>query len=209
MTGITRLEQRDLVDLLHSLGVCSDRVPDALVLAESVHGEQRRDGGGPYLEEHIYPVTAEVAHYLSCADPAAAADAVLTAILHDTIEDSSTVTEQAIGERFGDTVASAVATLSKPTKRGGKSSDASAAVEERYVARIAGSALPVRAIKVFDRINNLAALQQRPPAKQRPYLAETHAYYLDLARSVDESLVRQMADLLTKQEACFKDRAAT
>ena len=129
MTGIIRLEQRDLVDLLWRLGQWSERVPDALALAESVHGEQRRDGGGPYLEEHVYSVTAEVACYLSRVDPAAAADAVLAAILHDTIEDSSTVSEEAIAARFGDRVAAAVATLSKSTKRGGKSGMATAEVE--------------------------------------------------------------------------------
>jgi (p)ppGpp synthase/HD superfamily hydrolase len=209
MTGITRLEQRDLVDLLRRRGLRSERVPDALELAASVHGEQRRDGGGPYLEEHIYPVTAAVATYLSRVDPAGGASAVLSAILHDTIEDSSSVTEQLLAARFGDTVAGGVATLTKPAKRGGKSSEASAVDEARYVARVAGAALPVRVIKVFDRLNNLAAVHQRPPEKRQAYLAETRAYYLDLACSVDESLTRQMADLLTTQEACFNGRAAT
>jgi len=209
MTEITRLEQRDLVDLLRRLNLWSDRVVDALALAECVHGEQRRDGGGPYLEEHVYLVTAEVACYLSHVDPAAADDAVLAAILHDTIEDSSIVREEAIAARFGESVATAVATLSKSTKRGGRSGVATADGEERYVANIDGSALPIRVIKVFDRLNNLAALQQRPVRKRRQYLAESRAFYLELARSVDESLAHQMTQLLETQEAALNDRAAT
>jgi (p)ppGpp synthase/HD superfamily hydrolase len=209
MTDAAEVKETELVEMLHRLGVWCDRVPAALALAQSVHGEQRRDGGGRYLEEHIYPVTVEVAKYLSSRDRADAPNAVLMALLHDTIEDSSIVTEQSIAERFGDSVSIGVATLTKPAKRGGRSSEATAEDEERYVARIVDSALPVRAIKVFDRLNNLAAVHHRPPDKRRKYLAETRTYYLDLACSVDDLLARQMADLLTAQEDRSGDRAAT
>ena len=209
MTEVITMTQSELVEILLRLDAWSDRVPAALALAEEVHGKQRRSDGGPYLEEHIYPVTAAVAEYLIRVDPTDVADAVLIAILHDTIEDSPTLNEQMIAERFADTVALGVAALTKPSKRGGKSGDATAEDEERYVARVARSALPVRVVKVFDRLNNLAAVHQRPPDKRQKYLAETRANYIDLARTVDETLARRMTDLLAAQEACSEERSAS
>ena len=208
MIEITRWTRPDLVDLLSRLGLCSDMVPDALGVAEHVHGAQRRDGGGPYLEEHVYPVTATVATYLSRVDPAEGADTVLITILHDTIEDSLTVTERSLTTLFGGSIASGVVTLSKPSKHGGKSNGAAEEEEERYVDQIAHSAFPLRVVKVFDRLNNLAAVHHRPLEKRQVYLAETGAYYLDLARGVDESLAVQMTELLRAQHKRLDQQSA-
>jgi len=209
MSDVTYLNRSKLVDVLQRQGASADDVSDALALAESVRGAQRRAGGGPYLEEHVYPVTAAVAAYLALVAPAEVKPAALTAILHDTIEDSTTVTEETIASRFGSIVADAVATLTKPAKRGGGSAEMNAADEQRYVSRIADSERWVRVIKVFDRLNNLASVQQRPPEQRRNYLCETNDYYLDLARATDETLARQMEDLLRAQSARAEGEAAT
>lgn len=205
MPSIPSMSQQDLLDLLRDLNYTSDLLPQALVLAERVHGTQRRAGGGPYLDEHIYPITADVARYLARADSASATTAVLIAILHDTIEDSADVTVADLAAHFGPAVASGVDTLSKPSKRGGLSVPEDATQEAHYVAGIAVAPREIRIIKIFDRINNLSAVHQRPPAKCRQYLNETRAYYLPLARGVDEALAERMAALVNAQAKLITD----
>ncbi|HVX30991.1 MAG TPA: HD domain-containing protein [Nitrolancea sp.] len=200
MSTTPELSRQQLIDLLRDLGISTDRLPDALALAEHVHGAQRRAGGGPYLEEHVYPITADVARYLAGADPVDAHDAALIAILHDTIEDSTDVTAADLADRFGPVVASGVETLSKPSKRAGQTMSDDGPQEARYVAGVAAAPRDVRVVKVFDRLNNLSAVHERPLEKRQQYLAETRAYYLDLARGVDSGLAQRMTDLLEAQD---------
>ncbi len=195
------LSKRELSDVLLDLNLWTNLIPRAFSLAEEVHGNQRRSGGGPYLEEHIYPVTASVARYLAERRTYDAATAVIVSLLHDTIEDSTTVTAQSIEAEFGVVVAEQVSVLSKPLKRPGVSSIPSHEEEAQYVARIANSGFEVRVIKVFDRLNNLAAVHHRPTSRRRTYLDETRSHYLSLARSVDDELACQLIDLLNEQES--------
>ena len=205
MSSIPSMSQRELTDLLSELRISCDLLPASLALAEHVHGEQRRAGGGPYLEEHVYPITADVARYLFAVDPVVVVTAVLIAILHDTIEDSRDVTRATLAERFGPDIASGIATLSKPSKRDGQATGESAPSEARYVAGISSAPREVRIVKIFDRLNNLSAVHQRPSEKRRQYLAETRAHYLDLARGDDDALARRMEALVDTQEESLRD----
>lgn len=208
MNGVVSLNQQALVERLRGIGVWSNDVSDALALAVDVHREQRRAGGGPYLEEHVFPVTAAAVDYISRVEPAEAKDTALVAIMHDTVEDSSPSTAPVIVERFGDSIAGAVSILTKPGKSRSESSESNAEDEARYAAGIAHAARFIRVIKVFDRLNNLASLHERTPAQRRKYLAETRAHYLDIVRSVDDSLARQMAELVALQETRLDNRSA-
>ncbi len=203
MTGQTTLSRDQLIANLRELNLWRDEMSVAMDLAESVHGDQRRAGGGPYLDEHIYPVTLTVARYLAGHDKGEAVGAVMVALLHDSIEDSTTVTERTVARQFGRTIAERVSTLTKPEKRPGSSAGTTEEEESRYVAGVAGAEYEVRVVKVFDRLNNLAAVHQREPDKRRKYLQETREHYLDLAASVDASLRRQMSELLAEQERLF------
>ena len=197
------LTQGELSDILHDLNIWTNLIPRAFSLAEEVHGDQRRSGGGPYLEEHIYPVTASVARYLAYRGNDDAVTTVIVSLLHDTIEDSTTVTAHSIEAEFGGVVAEQVAVLSKPQKRPGASPNPSDVEEAQYVTRVASAAFEVRVIKVFDRLNNLHSVHHRESSRRRAYLNETRTHYIALARTIDDDLASQMVELLNKQESRF------
>jgi (p)ppGpp synthase/HD superfamily hydrolase len=50
----------------------------------------------------------------------------------------------------------------------------------------------VQLVKVFDRLNNLACVHQRPRAKQLEYIQETERFHLPLAWRIDPVLADQM-----------------
>ncbi len=206
--GDVSVDRDELEAVVRELDLWSASVPEALALAVQVHETQRRAGGGPYLEEHVYPITVAVARFLAGRDRAGARDAVVVALLHDTIEDSTTVTGDLIEARFGHGIARRVNLLTKPEKRPGTSSEETEGAEERYVRGIREADFATRAIKVLDRLNNLAAVHQRDRERRRRYLDETRQYYLDLAKSVDLSLLTMMEDLLERQERRFQQEPA-
>ncbi len=198
------ISRQELTASLRRLGVWSEQTNGAFDLAEQVHLKQRRAGGGPYLEEHVYPVTASVAEYLVDQESDLTGETVLIALLHDTVEDSDTVSIDTIGGRFGESVADGVRVLTKPEKRPGSASEITEDAEERYVSGIAAANWNVRAIKVLDRLNNLAAVHERPLERRRTYLEETQKHYLALAQSVDAKLAERMSTLIGEQEERFK-----
>ncbi len=204
MNERTHITRQELSDELRRLDLWSEQADDAFNLAEHVHAEQRRAGGGPYLEEHVYPVTASVAEYLADTQSDHASETVLISLLHDTVEDSDAVTVETVHERFGASVANGVRVLTKPEKRPGNSADDPEAAEERYVSGVSAADWNIRVIKVLDRLNNLAAVHERPRDRQRTYLDETRTHYLDLAQSVDPELAEKMRTLLSEQERRFQ-----
>ncbi len=208
MNGSPALSRQELIDILQDHGFLTDLTLAAFALAEDVHGDQRRSGGGPYLEEHVYPVTANVVRYLAGQRPEDAGLTVIVSLLHDAIEDSNTLIAQHIETEFGAVIALRVAVLTKPDKRRGVSPQSSEDEEALYVSGIANADEAVRVVKVFDRLNNLAAVHQREPSRRRAYLVETRSHYVSLARSVDEALAGQMIDLLNEQESRLEQSLA-
>ena len=200
----THITRQELSLKLRHLDLWSKPTDDAFDLAEQVHATQRRAGGGPYLEEHVYPVTASVAAYLAAKHSDQATETVLIALLHDTVEDSATVDVETVQRRFGTPVADGVRVLTKPEKRPGSSAENSEAAEERYVSAVSAADWNVRVVKVHDRLNNLAAVHERSRDRRRTYLDETRMYYLDLARSVDPELAEKMDTILDEQERRFE-----
>src|SRR5439155_8693079 len=81
---------------------------DAVAFAARAHRSQtRKDGQTPYVS-HVFRVCLIIRHLFDSAD----SDVLTAAVLHDTIEDTTTDFDD-LAERFGTTVAGWVATLSK------------------------------------------------------------------------------------------------
>ena len=194
--------EAELVDTLRRLDLFTPRVAAALELARAAHaGATRR--GSPLLEQHIYPVTRDVATYLARTDPAEAETGTIVALLHDTIEEAEAVTRQMLAERFEQDVADAVALLTKPSKVGAVT--AGSGTDAAYAAAIAAGPYLVKIVKVFDRINNLTTAYRRREPDRRRYLDETRHHYISLATQVDPGVAARMRDLLREQEASAPD----
>lgn len=133
------------------------RVLAAASFAAAVHATHRRKGASqePYINHPL-----EVAQILAEHDAPEAA--ILAALLHDTVEDSSDdpepVTLEALSERFGAEVASIVAEVSD---------DKSLPKETRKALQVRSapkSSEGAKLVKLADKISNLRAIMVAPPA---------------------------------------------
>jgi guanosine-3',5'-bis(diphosphate) 3'-pyrophosphohydrolase len=143
---------------------------DAIAFAARAHRAQfRKDGQTPYVS-HVYRVCFVVRHVFGVDDPR-----VLTAaVLHDTIEDTTTDYDD-LREEFGEEVASWVAALSKDMRRREDER------ERAYMAELAQSPWQVQVCKLADIFDNLLDCSTMPPEKQatvrkraRDYLGALH-----------------------------------
>lgn len=193
------VSREELVAQLARLGLHRAAVDEALAVAWEAHGQATRVGGTPYLEEHVYPIAAEVAAYARRMRPGDAETAVIIALLHDTIEDSPAVSRESIATRFGEAIADRVWALTKPWHAGpdGRPPEER---ERRSLEGIRAADEIVRLVKTFDRLNNLACLHKRDAAKRAEYVAESRAFHLPLARDVDDALAGRMEALLAALE---------
>ena len=116
----------------------------AAAFAAFKHRNQiRKDGRTPYIS-HPFRVAMTVRHEFGCEDAA-----VLTAaLLHDTIEDTTTDYDD-VERQFGETVADLVAALTKNT------SLPEAKREAQYDAQLAAADWRARLIKLADTYDNL------------------------------------------------------
>jgi (p)ppGpp synthase/HD superfamily hydrolase len=199
MHDTPRLNQTQLRDLLRELGLLTPGAESALTLAREVHGEQQRDDGAPYLNEHVYPVAAAVVRYVAQQGIEGKESAVITALLHDALEDSNSLTLQEIEDRFVRLVAECIGALTKP-KKAGDSPEDKAARELRYFEQLAQAPRIAKLVKVFDRLNNLACIHKSPRMDRRGYVDETRMFHLPLAGEIDPALAAAMEGHLRRLE---------
>ena len=130
------------------------RILAAAKFAAERHAGQKRKGlaGEPYINYLI-----EVAELVASSSETLDADLIMAALLHDTVEDTTTTIDE-LGERFGDDVANLVAELTndkslrKATRKALQVQNAPHKSERAAM------------IKLADKISNLRAIITSPPA---------------------------------------------
>jgi len=174
--------------------------------AERVHGEQPRDDGSPYLNEHVFPVTLDVANYLKGKVLKPDLEkAVTLALLHDVFEDvawaNPPIELEEVTTVAGDEITQMIRLLSKPGKSpaGGGSKESLSARQAKYMAALGKAPYVAKVVKVFDRLNNLQCVHKNP-GKVRNYIEETRRDYLAFAGKVDLGLFKRMARLVKELE---------
>ncbi|GEM_PF-662488 len=126
------------------LGAGGAYFQEAVSYASRAHRNQvRRDGKTPYVA-HVIRVAMTVAIVFGCDDPVA----IQSAILHDTIEDTTTDYED-ISQRFGVDVANCVSALTKNMAL------PEVEREREYDARLARATWQARLVKLADAYDNL------------------------------------------------------
>ena len=170
---------------------------EAIAFAARAHrGQLRKDGQTPYVS-HVFRVCFILRDVFGIDDPRA----LTAAVLHDTIEDTTTDFDD-LGERFGEDVAGWVATLSKDKRRVW---DEREAVYEKQLAQ---SPWQVQVCKLADVFDNLMDLDHMPPERRGRGLKNAFRY-LDALRSNLHDQARQpwqtVANLLEEVRAKYKD----
>jgi (p)ppGpp synthase/HD superfamily hydrolase len=165
------------------------RILQAAEFAADAHAHQRRKGEAaePYLN-HLIEVAALVAEATE-GDP----DAVIAALLHDTVEDT-TVTAEDIEGRFGRPIAALVLELTDD--RGLPKQER----KDQQVAKAPHKSRAASVIKLADKTSNLRAIAMSPP----PWPDARKRAYVEWAKNVVAGLPNKPATLLKR----FEDAAA-
>ncbi|MCL2439218.1 MAG: RelA/SpoT family protein [Alphaproteobacteria bacterium] len=170
------------------------RIEKAYEFAQSVHHGQKRESGEAYFEHPLaVAITAASQYHMDV-------DSVITALLHDTIEDTGTSLEK-ISDTFGPTVAMLVKGLTKihiDKKKLKKQIDA-----KNYANFIIAISGDIRSLilKIIDRYHNILTLdgKKRPESRQRIAL-ETRNIFIPLAQRIG------MHEILNAMEdRCFRE----
>lgn len=173
------IRQFELVErvLAYDTGADEDALNRAYVFAMKAHGSQKRASGDPFFSHPI-----EVAGILT--DYRLDTDSIITALLHDTIEDTP-ATPDDISKHFGGEVARLVDGVTKLTRIELQSDQAKQAENFRKLVLAMSKDIRVLLVKLADRLHNMRTLHYiTNPEKRRRIAVETMEIYSPLAERI-------------------------
>ncbi|HEV7233021.1 MAG TPA: bifunctional (p)ppGpp synthetase/guanosine-3',5'-bis(diphosphate) 3'-pyrophosphohydrolase [Sphingorhabdus sp.] len=173
------MRQYELVERVRAYDpdVDEDRLNRAYVFTVQMHGAQKRASGDPYFS---HPV--EVAGLMT--DLKMDEDTIITALLHDTVEDTLTSIEDVEG-KFGPEVARLVDGVTKLSKIEAQTEDERAAENLRKFLLAISDDIRVLLVKLADRLHNMRTLNFiKSPEKRRRIAKETMDIYAPLAERI-------------------------
>lgn len=188
------MDHQEVIDKYKSYGVKLDEemVRKAIDFAVKYHGTQQRASGEPY---YYHPL--QVAEII--AQMRLDSDSIVTAILHDTIEDTD-LTIECIEKNFSKDIAKLVDGVTKLTKIEFKADNVRQAENFRKLLLAMSDDIRVLLIKLADRLHNMRTIDfiSKPEKRERIAL-ETMEIYAPLAERIG---VQQIKGEL--QDICFR-----
>ena len=157
-------------------GYDMERIEKAYLLAEKAHSGQFRASGEPYI---VHPVEAAKITVQLGMDT----DTVVTALLHDVVEDTD-ITLEEIKKEFGTDVANlvdGVTKLKQIKKVNNASKEEQQAENVRKMFMAMAKDIRVIIVKLADRLHNMRTIDAKPVEKQRRIAHETMEIYAPLA----------------------------
>nr|WP_233150978.1 bifunctional (p)ppGpp synthetase/guanosine-3',5'-bis(diphosphate) 3'-pyrophosphohydrolase [Sphingomonas sp. BT553] len=173
------MRQYELVDRVLDYDPDADEalLNRAYVFSMHAHGSQKRASGDPYFSHPI-----EVAGILT--DLRLDAETIVTAILHDTVEDTVATPEE-IARLFGPNVARLVDGVTKLSRIEAQTDNERAAENLRKFLLAMSDDIRVLLVKLADRLHNMRTLHHiAKPEKRRRIARETMDIYAPLAERV-------------------------
>ncbi|MCX7302477.1 MAG: bifunctional (p)ppGpp synthetase/guanosine-3',5'-bis(diphosphate) 3'-pyrophosphohydrolase [Rhodobacterales bacterium] len=158
-------------------------IRDAWAFAETMHQGQMRQSGEPYF---THPVA--VARIL--AEQQMDDATIVTALLHDTIEDTKASYSE-IEERFGHEIAELVDGVTKLTNLQLNSKETKQAENFRKLFMATSRDLRVTLVKLADRLHNMRTIKSMRPEKQAQKARETMDIYAPLAGRMGMQWMRE------------------
>jgi guanosine-3',5'-bis(diphosphate) 3'-pyrophosphohydrolase len=150
------------------------KIRRAYEVGAAAHAGQTRKSGEPYI---THPVA--VAHIL--ADIGLDGEAIVAAILHDTLEDTP-LSREAIESEFGHDVVELVDGVTKLDKVNFRDRQEATAESFRKMVMAMARDLRVILIKLADRLHNMRTLGSMAPASRRRIARETLEIYAPIAQ---------------------------
>ena len=173
------IRQYELVERVRAYNpaVDEDRLNRAYVYTVKMHGSQKRASGDPYFS---HPV--EVAGLMTELKMDEAT--IITALLHDTVEDTLTTIED-VEDKFGEEVARLVDGVTKLSKIEAQTEDERAAENLRKFLLAISDDIRVLLVKLADRLHNMRTLHYIGNVEKRRRIArETMEIYAPLAERI-------------------------
>ena len=165
----------DILDKTQSYLPASEleMIEKSYIYSARMHQGQVRLSGEPYL---THPM--EVAGIL--ADMKMDAATIISGLLHDTVEDTLTTTEQ-LEKEFGKDVAFLVGGLTKLSRISFGSQEERQAENFRKMILAMSADIRILVVRLADRIHNMRTLQYQPPDRRIYIARETIDVYAPLA----------------------------
>jgi guanosine-3',5'-bis(diphosphate) 3'-pyrophosphohydrolase len=172
------MRQMQLVESVLAYDPAADEalINRAYVFAMKAHGPQLRASGDPYIS-HPLEVAGILTGYKMDIE------SIITAILHDTIEDTRATREQ-IAELFGEDVARLVDGVTKLSQVELISDETQQAENFRKLLLAMSDDIRVLLVKLADRLHNMRTIGFLKPAKRHRIALETMEIYAPLAERV-------------------------
>jgi GTP diphosphokinase / guanosine-3',5'-bis(diphosphate) 3'-diphosphatase len=173
------LRQYELVERIRDYDPDADEalINRAYVFTVQKHGSQLRASGDPYFS---HPV--EVAGILT--ELRLDTESIITALLHDTLEDTLTTPEE-VERLFGPNVARLVDGVTKLSKIEAQTENERAAENLRKFLLAMSDDIRVLLVKLADRLHNMRTLHHiKDPVKRRRIARETMDIYAPLAERI-------------------------
>lgn len=165
------------------------QIEKAIELAIRAHQNQKRDSGTPYLEEHIWSMGVRIIEKYK--NNSQLKELLICGLLHDSVEDSKTVSIEQIKAQFGEEIAVAIQFLTKDDRENSESltENEKYEINKNYVFRLSENRL-ASIIKIEDRLSNLSCIVSTTVCNNVPkykrYVRETIDVFMPLAQKYDE-----------------------
>ncbi len=189
------IRQFELVNKVKSYlkNVDEDALNKAYVFAMKAHGHQTRASGEPYFTHPL-----EVANILT--DLSMDSDTIITALLHDTVEDTD-VTLEDIRKNFGENIAALVDGVTKLSRIENLSDKANQAENFRKLLLAMSQDLRILLVKLADRLHNMRTLHHIKKVEKRVRISrETMEIYAPLAERIGLHKIKdELEDLAFEQ----------
>ena len=167
------------------------RIRHAFTFAYNHHGTQLRKDGSPYITHPLAVAQIVAEMHLD-------ADAVISAILHDVIEDTDTSYEE-VAKLYGTTVADIVDGVTKLTRVRYSTTEEEQMENLRKMLLAMSKDIRVIIIKLADRLHNMRTMEFQTPPKQKKKAFETMEIYAPIAHRLGiQKLKWELEDLSLK-----------
>ena len=188
------MDIKEVIDNYKSYGASIDEpaVKKAIEFAIKYHGSQKRASGDPY---YYHPL--KVAEII--AQMRLDSDSIITAILHDTIEDTD-LTFEDIEKHFSYNVAKLVEGVTKLNKIEFKADSTRQAENFRKLLLAMSDDIRVLLVKLADRLHNMRTIDYiSSPEKRKRIALETMEIYAPLAERIGIQQIK-----VELQDICFR-----